>query len=99
MELDQLWQLTLGEMEVQLSRASFLTWLKNSKLLERKEGSFCVGLPNNFARAYVEDKYQKNLLGIMRSFDETVKKLEFVVIPQKEPVEKRSIKDLFISLN
>jgi len=91
MELDQLWQLTLGEMEVQLSRASFLTWLKNSQLLERKEGSYCVGLPNNFARAYVEDKYQKNLLGIMRSFDETVKKLEFVVIPQKEHLEKKTL--------
>ncbi|RJP44907.1 chromosomal replication initiator protein DnaA [Candidatus Parcubacteria bacterium] len=80
MELNQLWQLTLGEIEVQLSRANFATWLKNSRLVERRDGgTFVVSLPNNFAKEWVENKYQKNLLGIMRTLDETARKLEFIV--------------------
>ncbi len=87
MELDQLWQLTLGEMEIQLSRANFATWLKNSRLVEKKDGTFLVSLPNNFAKEWVENKYNKNILGIIRNFDDSAKKIEFIVsqgaAPQK----------------
>ncbi|MBI4087665.1 MAG: chromosomal replication initiator protein DnaA [Candidatus Liptonbacteria bacterium] len=79
MELDQIWQSTLGEMEVQLSRANFATWLKNSKLIDKKGGTFYISLPNNFAKEWVENKYHKNILGILRNMDSSVKKLEFTV--------------------
>ncbi len=79
MDLDQLWQSTLGEMEIQLSRANFATWLKNSKLIEKRDGTFYISLPNNFAKEWVENKYHKNILGIVRNMDSSVKKLEFIV--------------------
>ena len=79
MDLDQLWQSTLGEMEIQLSRANFAMWMKNSSLVDKKDGVFYVALPNNFAKEWVEGKYQKNILSILRSRDESIKKVEFVV--------------------
>ncbi|HVN26541.1 MAG TPA: chromosomal replication initiator protein DnaA [Candidatus Paceibacterota bacterium] len=79
MDLDQMWQSTLGEMEVQLSKAHFVAWVKNSRLIDKKEGTLYVALPNNFAKEWVENKYQKNLLGILRNLDSSVKKIEFVV--------------------
>lgn len=89
MDLDQIWQSTLGEMEVQLSKAHFVTWMKNSRLIDKKDGTLYVALPNNFAKEWVENKYQKNLLGILRNLDGSVKKIEFVVgnkiIPQVRP--------------
>ena len=79
MDLNQLWQSTLGEMEVQLSRANFTMWMKNSSLIDKKDGVFYVALPNNFAKEWVEGKYQKNILSILRARDESIKKIEFVV--------------------
>jgi chromosomal replication initiator protein len=79
MDLEQMWQSTLGEMEIQLSRANFATWLKNSRLVDKKDDTLVVALPNNFTKVWVEDKYQKNILGIIRGLDGSVKKLEFVV--------------------
>ena len=79
MDLEQLWQLALAEMEVQLSRANFATWLKNSRLVEKSDGTFRIALPNHFAKEWVENKYQKNLLGAIRNFDPSAKKLEFTV--------------------
>ena len=79
MDLEQLWRLTLGEMEGQLSRANFATWLKNSRLVDKRDGAFYIALPNNFAKEWVENKYQKTILGIVRNFDASVKKLEFLV--------------------
>lgn len=79
MDLEQLWQLALAEMEIQLSRANFVTWLKNSRLVEKNDGTFKIALPNHFAKEWVENKYQKNLLGAIRNFDASAKKLEFTV--------------------
>lgn len=96
MELDRLWELTLSEIELQLSRANFCTWLKDSRLIEKKDGIFYVALPNNFAKEWVENKYQKNLLGILRNHDSNAKKLEFVVSGREEEqiLKKVSINDL-----
>jgi chromosomal replication initiator protein len=91
MDLDQLWQSTLGEMEIQLSRANFATWLKQSRLINKKDGTFYVSLPNNFAKEWVESKYQKNILGILRRHDESVKKIEFIIGGQKLPIEKEKV--------
>jgi chromosomal replication initiator protein len=97
MEPDQLWQSTLGEMEVQLSKANFTMWLKNSQLIDKKDGTFVVALPNNFAKQWVEEKYQKNLLGIMRGLDGSLKKIEFIVTNQdlsKKSADMKKIESL-----
>jgi chromosomal replication initiator protein len=79
MELNDLWQSTLGEMEIRLSKANFATWLKNSRLVDKRDGTFYITLPNTFAKEWVENKYNKNILGVLRNFDNTAKKLEFAV--------------------
>jgi len=66
-------------MEIQLSQANFATWLKNSRLVDKKEGTFYIALPNNFAKEWVANKYHKNILGVLRSLDDSAKKLEFTV--------------------
>ncbi len=88
MDLDQLWQSTLGEMEIQLSRANFTMWMKQSKLINNKDGTFTVAVPNNFAKTWIEEKYQKNILGILRRHDDSVKNIEFIIGGQKVPVER-----------
>jgi chromosomal replication initiator protein len=79
MDLEQIWKTTLSEIELQISKANFCTWLKNSRLVDKKDGVFYVALPNNFAKEWVENKYHKILLGIVRNYDPSVKKLEFIV--------------------
>ena len=79
MDLEQIWQLTLGEIELQVSRANFATWLKNSRLVDKKDGVFIIALPSNFAKEWVDNKYHKNLLGIIRTLDSSAKRLDFVV--------------------
>lgn len=80
MDIEELWKAALGEMELRVSRANFATWLKGSRLISRQDGVLVIGLPNNFAKAWVEEKYQKDILGIIRNFDGAIKKLEFLVV-------------------
>ena len=88
MDLEKLWQSTLGEMEIQLTKANFSMWLKESRLVDRKDGTLFVALPSNFAKTWIEDKYYKNLLGILRNTDSSVKKIEFVINSQGAAPQK-----------
>ncbi|MEK7162686.1 MAG: chromosomal replication initiator protein DnaA [Patescibacteria group bacterium] len=87
MDLNQLWQSTLAELELQISRPNFLTWLKNSRLIKKEEdGKVLVGLGNNFAKEWVENKYHKIVLESLRSFDETIKKVEYIVLVEEKKI-------------
>ena len=88
-DLNQLWQSALSELELQISRANFLTWLKNSHLIQKDdEGKILVSLPNNFAKEWVQNKYHKMILGAIRSLDDSVKRVEYVVVSDRRPVFK-----------
>lgn len=85
MDLDGLWKAALAEIELQISRPNFLTWFRNSKLLVRDgEGGVVIGLSNNFAKEWVENKYHKSIFVALRNIDESVKRVEYVVIPEKK---------------
>jgi len=85
-----MWQSTLGEMEVQLTKAHFATWLKNSRPIDKKDDTLFIALQSNFAKTWVEEKYQKNIIGIVRNMDTSVKKIEFVVGNKSFPPSKSS---------
>jgi len=84
-DINQLWQSILAELELQISRPNFLTWLKNSQLLKKEDdGRVTIGLVNNFAKEWVENKYHKMILEALRSLDDTIKKVEYVVLPDRK---------------
>lgn len=79
MKNEELWQSVLSEVELQVSRANFLTWLKNSRLIENNDEAITVALPNHFAKEWVESKYDKLILGVVRNFIASAKKVEYIV--------------------
>lgn len=84
--LNDLWQGALGEIEIQISRPNFLTWLKNSRLINKKEseGTVIVGLPNNFAKEWVKNRYHKLILGSLRNLDSSIRVVEYIVERQPQ---------------
>lgn len=57
MEQDALWQAVLGEIELTVSQGSFITWFKNTCLLQQSEDTTVIGVPNIFIRQHLELKY------------------------------------------
>ena len=76
---EELWRAVLSDLELQISRPNFLTWLKNSRLVEKSDDVSLIALPNNFAKEWVELKYHKLILGCIRNLDGSTQKVEYVV--------------------
>ena len=63
---DSLWQAVLGEIELSVSRASFVTWFKNTRMLRRNEETMVIGVPNVFIKQQLERKYNQMILDILK---------------------------------
>src|SRR5690606_22751598 len=61
LEPKQAWQATLGQLQLQLNRATFDTWLKGSELLAYDEGLFTVRVRHAYAKDWLE-KHLKHLI-------------------------------------
>ncbi len=59
---DHLWQAVLGEIELSVSRASYVTWFKNTQLLKQKDNVLTIGVPNVFIKQQLERKYNQLIL-------------------------------------
>lgn len=55
------WLATLGQLQVQLNRSTYDTWLRHAELLGYEEGRFVVTVPN----AYAKDWIDRHLLSSM----------------------------------
>ena len=80
MNLEELWRTALGTIELQVSKTNFLNWFKNSTLLEKNEEATTIGLPNNFAKEWVENRGHKIVLKTLRDLDNTTKRITYVVV-------------------
>ncbi len=76
---DKLWQSVLGEIELSVSRGSYVTWFKNTILLELTEGVAVVGVPNIFGKQQLEVKYKSQILDSLKSGDSSIRDVEFKI--------------------
>jgi chromosomal replication initiator protein len=62
---DTLWRTVLGEIELSVSRGSYVTWFKNTKVLRNNEGQLIIGVPNIFAKQQLELKYKPMIMELL----------------------------------
>ena len=67
MNNEQVWQAVLGEIEISLSRANFITWFKDTFISSFEDGRGVVCVPNAFVKKWLEEKYHKNILSALQS--------------------------------
>ncbi|HPD55353.1 MAG TPA: chromosomal replication initiator protein DnaA [Candidatus Paceibacterota bacterium] len=85
MDNKELWQSVLGELELQISKPNFQTWFKNSELLEKGGDYVVIGLDSAFAKEWVETKYDKLILKIIRNFEPEIKEVRYQIQSSNKP--------------
>jgi chromosomal replication initiator protein len=56
MKSDQVWSAALGELQLQMTQATFDTWLRDSRLLRYEDGTFVIGVKNGYAKDWLEHR-------------------------------------------
>jgi len=108
MNTKQLWKNCLAEIETGISKANFSTWFKNTSIIKEDTGIIYIGVPNEFVRDWLMNKYHKLITKTiadeyesMRAVEYTITKIETTgqeVTTTKETFEKElPLKDLYIN--
>ena len=57
----EIWETALGELQIQVNKANYRTWLEKTAGLSYQGNQFVVGVPNTFVAEYL-DKNQRSLI-------------------------------------
>ena len=66
LNLKQLWHAALGELQLGLTKANYDTWFKDTAVISEEDDVYCVGVPNAFAREWLENKYRQQVRDALR---------------------------------
>lgn len=105
------WNSCLALIEKEISRANFNTWFKNTYILKEDSGTVIVGVPNEFVRDWLKNKYEKMILKAIIEHADHVRSVEFEIAkgePKVSAIETKTstpekftselpLKDLYIN--
>jgi chromosomal replication initiator protein len=84
MNNEQVWQATLGEIELNLSKANFTTWFKNSFISSLEDGKVILCVPNAFTKTWLETKYHKEIASALEHvINQKIKEILYKVEARK----------------
>jgi chromosomal replication initiator protein len=85
MQSGSLWQAVLGEIELSLSRGNFVTWFKNTQLLQYSDEIAVIGVANIFVKQQLERKYTALILETLQKNGITPAKVEYKISSLSRP--------------
>lgn len=74
-----LWKSVLGEIELSVSHATFMTWFKNTELIEQSEAEVVIAVPNIFAKRQFEAKFNDQVKEVLAKNGITSKQISYVI--------------------
>jgi chromosomal replication initiator protein len=83
MDNKQLWNSVLVEIELNVSKAAFATWFKDTHILRQEEGTVYVGVPNQFVKDWLSTKYHKFIVKALREQSDAIRSIEYVISSEK----------------
>lgn len=108
MEIKKLWDSALVQIEMEVSKANFSTWFKDTHVVKFDDGIVHIGVPNIFVKDWLSTKFHKTILQSLRNTLETIRSVEYMISQNKlkeseevkeivEATKKDSLEGLFIS--
>ncbi|MFZ2149942.1 MAG: chromosomal replication initiator protein DnaA [Minisyncoccia bacterium] len=79
MNTKQLWKNCLAEIESVMSKANFSTWFKNTSIVKEDTGIIYIGVPNEFVRDWLMNKYHKLITKTIADAYENMRAVEYVI--------------------
>jgi len=79
MKPDQAWQATVGQLQLEMPKAAFNTWVRDTELVSYEDGSFMVGVQNAYARDWLESRLSSTVSRLLTGMMNRSVNVRFVV--------------------
>ncbi len=79
MNSQQAWQAALGQLQMEMSKASYDTWVRSAELVSYEGATFTIGVTNAYARDWLDSRLSSTITKILTGLMEEPQQVSFVV--------------------
>jgi len=79
--LKELWRAALGELQLAMPKANYDTWFKETYVVSEEDDVFCIGVPNAFAREWLDNKYRSQVRASLQRLVGRTVDVRFITVP------------------
>jgi chromosomal replication initiator protein len=90
MDAKNAWQAVLGQLQMDMAKATFDTWVKDTECVAFEDGTFVIGVQNAYARDWLESRLTSTVTGLLAGMMDRSVEVRFVVWQVKNKPEPQS---------
>ncbi|KPL07242.1 chromosomal replication initiator DnaA, partial [bacterium SM23_57] len=79
MKAAQAWQAALGQLQMEMPKAAFDTWVRDADLLTYEDGAFTIGVHNAYARDWLDSRLSSTIRRLLTGIMNRSVEVRFVV--------------------
>jgi chromosomal replication initiator protein len=79
MKAEQAWLAATGQLQMEMPKAAFDTWIRDAQLLTYEDGAFVIGVQNAFARDWLESRLSSTIKRLLTGIMNRSVAIRFVV--------------------
>jgi chromosomal replication initiator protein len=87
MKAEHAWHAALGQLQMEMPKAAFDTWVRDTELISHEDGTFIVGVHNAYARDWLESRLSTSIVRILSGLMNRTAEVRFIVWQGYEPAE------------
>lgn len=92
MKADQAWRAALGQLQMDMPKAAYDTWVRDAELISYEDGSFIIGVKNAYARDWLQGRLSSTITRLLTGSMNRTVEVRFVVwqapLEPVQPVEE-----------
>ncbi len=81
MQIEQVWQTALGQLQLEMPRSTFDTWVRDTSLATHDDGSYVVGVSNAYAKDWLENRLSSTVRRTLSGIVGRAVEVQFTVRP------------------
>jgi chromosomal replication initiator protein len=84
MKAAHVWQAALGELQLQMTKPTFETWVKPARVVAYEDGEFIIAVPSAFTKDWLESKLLSSIKRALSGILGRSVEVGFIVMPEEE---------------
>ncbi|MBU1046342.1 chromosomal replication initiator protein DnaA [Patescibacteria group bacterium] len=88
----KIWEEVLNGLELKLSKPNFNTWFKDTNIVKYENGVVFIGVPNEFVKNWLYEKYNKYILKILRDLEDNIRAVEYIIDNSQTNIKQCNLK-------
>ena len=94
MKAEQAWQAALGQLQMEMPKAAYDTWVRNAEFVSYEDGSFIIGVQNAYARDWLHSRISSTVTRLLTGIMNRSVEVRFVIWQNgNDALDRRSTYD------